>query len=354
MSTAATSPATPSLLLVGDVRRPLVGLATLGCLLVAAVFEVFAVGVKEIPALSDHAPWADDPYDVATSFAIFFVPLIAAVCLIRALLCRRAEPLPLTRAIDLLRGCQLIIVVVAVTLIGDWISAGLLANRDSWSAVTIGLIGGLATTSLATLAVAVVAGRASRALPPVNGADPTTTDLLGDAVLLGRQAARWLGPAEPVALRALNAVDRRVVSRIRRYPVGAAVIGASAFAGAIVASVSLEEGVGPALVLFFAVGWCAMFAFLVGGGSYLGVVRGPGRVDGARRRLLDAVVVTSASVPIALGFRDSLWPLVGSTGESAGLHEVGLLLTVVAALTFTLTLIAETAGGLHEPASAPR
>ena len=90
---------------VADPRRPAIGRAIVGAMLVAGLFEVFALGTKELRSLGDHAPWMDDPYDVVTSFAIFFIPIVGALSVVRLALCRRFEPLPLSRVIDLLHGC---------------------------------------------------------------------------------------------------------------------------------------------------------------------------------------------------------------------------------------------------------
>lgn len=70
--------ASSAFLPVADARRPPIGRAILGAMLAAGLFELFAVGAKEIRPLGDHAPWMDDPYDVVTSFAMFFLPIVGA------------------------------------------------------------------------------------------------------------------------------------------------------------------------------------------------------------------------------------------------------------------------------------
>ena len=70
--------ASSAFLPVADARRPPIGRAILGAMLAAGQFELFAVGAKEIRPLGDHAPWMDDPYDVVTSFAMFFLPIVGA------------------------------------------------------------------------------------------------------------------------------------------------------------------------------------------------------------------------------------------------------------------------------------
>jgi hypothetical protein len=49
-----------------------------GALLAVAPFVGFMVPTKQLPAIYDHAPWMNDPYDTVYSFAMFFVPLVAA------------------------------------------------------------------------------------------------------------------------------------------------------------------------------------------------------------------------------------------------------------------------------------
>src|ERR1700729_4658617 len=73
-------------------RRPV-----FGSLLLAAVFAAVTGPVKQTAFLYDHAPWLNDPFDTVVSFMMFFVPLIAACCVPRVLLCGRSEPLPAAR-----------------------------------------------------------------------------------------------------------------------------------------------------------------------------------------------------------------------------------------------------------------
>lgn len=101
----------PAFLPVADARRPRIGRAVLGVLLAAGLFELFAVGVKELRLLGDHAPWMDDPYDVVTAFAMFFLPIVGAFSAVRLALCRRLEPLPVSRIIDLVHGCVVLLVI---------------------------------------------------------------------------------------------------------------------------------------------------------------------------------------------------------------------------------------------------
>ena len=335
-------------LAVGDTRRPRIGRAVLGTLLAAVVYEAFAFGVKEIPALGNHAPWANDPYDVVTSSAIFFVPILAAVCAVRLPLCRRAEPLPWSRAIDLLRGSRAILGVAILSVLADWTSVFAGADRPSWSSVTPALIAWLGLVTVLTVMMSIVALRVGLPGPRGQPQSAASPDALADAIVLGEWASRRLGPFESIAQGLIRAADRLLVTAIRRHPEISAALAAAAFGSAIAASASMEEGLGAIFILFFAISWCSMFAFLIVGGAYLGVVRRSRRLTGLNRRLLDALVVGSASVLIAVAFRDSLWLVFGATAKQTGLPRIGLVLFIAAASTFAVTFIVETLVRAHE------
>jgi hypothetical protein len=97
-----------------------------------------------------------------------------------------------------------------------------------------------------------------------------------------------------------------------------------------------------------------MFAFLLIGGSFLGVVRGPTPSTGLRRRALDAAATMCASVPVALALRDSLWWVVGSTSERAGLGQLWTLLAATGCAAFLAVLAAESGLGIHRDGAGRR
>ena len=152
-------------LAVGDPGRTLIRSAIVATLLAAAVYSVTAGPVKQIKVLYDHAPWLNDPYDVFVSFAMFFVPLLAAGSLARVLLCRRAEPLPVQRVTDLLRGCRVVLGLIVVTSLAQWVAVAAGANRSLWNGATWLQIGFLAVTTVLT-ARAVVRLRQVPPRPP--------------------------------------------------------------------------------------------------------------------------------------------------------------------------------------------
>ena len=317
-------------------------------MLVAGLFEVFALGVKEYRTLGDHAPWLDDPYDVVTSFAIFLIPIVGAFSAVRLALCRRIEPLPLSRAIDLLHGCLLLLVVVFASAGTDWIAVAVGADHGSWTAVTPILVAGLGFLTLIALIAASAVVTEGRRLPRPPRADVVASDWLADATMVADRISHRLGPLEPGMARIVRLVDRHVWASVRRRPITAAVVTAGGFA-ALFAVGGLREGYAPQLLAsVLAVAWCGMFALLVASGSYLGVVRASVQISPVRRRVLDAGLVASASVPIALAFRDPLWLLVGSSIERASVADLDMLLAITAASAAGLTFLIETIGRVHE------
>ena len=337
---------------VGDPRRKLIGRAVVGMLMTAAAFVIFAWITKQITWLYVHSPWGEDPYDAVVSFTFFFVPLVAGLCLVRLSLFRSDEPQPVERMVDLLRGSRVALAAVLITLAADWASVLLRTDQASWSASTAILVALLALMTVVTVVATVVLRRApDERLPGSRRATPAT-DWFADVVMVADQASRHIGILGPVARRAIRWTDQHAVSAVRRHPMSAAAVAALGFGAAMAASVSIEEGVGPVLALFFVVGASGMFAFFVVAGSYLGLVRGSPPPVGVRRRLIDAAVISSASVPVALAFRASLWGVVGSTDASAGLGTLAWLLTTVAVGVFVLILVTESLAGIHKTGNA--
>jgi hypothetical protein len=105
------------------------------------------------------------------------------------------------------------------------------------------------------------------------------------------------------------------------------------------------------LLLFVAVAASGMFAFIVTAGAYVGLVSSAQPSHGMRRRLIDAAVVSAASVPVTLAFRDQLWAIAGSTTGGAGTARLSVLLSIVAASSFVIVLAAETIRRAHAAAA---
>ena len=342
-------------LAVGDPSRPLIRRAIIGTLLAAVVFSVTAGPVKQIKVLYDHAPWLNDPYDAFVSFAMFFVPLLTVGCLARVLLCRRAEPLPVQRVTDLLRGCRVVLGLIVVTAVAQWVAVAAGASRALWTGATWLQVGFLAVTTALTVIALVRLGQVPRRGPGRGRpGEPGAADWLADAIVLLAQQSRRLGPLASPAGAGLSRIERHVAAPVRRHPLWAAAAAAAAFGIVTGGFQAIREGyaAGPALLTISLLG-CGMFAFLVAAGGYLGFIRGPSILTGVARRLLDAGVITCVSLLAALAFRNSLWWVVGSNATAAGLPALVLLLGITALAVFALVLALETVLRSHQgPAAA--
>jgi hypothetical protein len=314
-------------------------------LVAAFVFIAFQLPVKQFLGLHDHVPWSNDPYDAVTSFAVFFVPLIAVVCLVRIALFRRDEPLAIERVVGVLRGSRVVLGAMIVTLASDWISVALQANRDAWIATTGVMIAVIAVLSVVVAVASFGVLRAERLMPRATRDPLPVTDWLSDVLLLAEWCTRWLAPLARLADTTIAWLDRVVVRPIRRFPIAAAAGAALAFGVLLALNTLLREGAGPALWIDVVVGSTGMFAFLVVAGAYVGLVRTERPANGVRRRAVDAAVIGCLAVPLALGFRESLWWVIGS--DSGGPERLAELLAVAALATAGSVFAAESALRIH-------
>jgi hypothetical protein len=341
----------PGFLPVLDARRPRIGRAILGALVITGLFEIFAFAAKEFSPVGDHAPWMDDPYDVVTSFALFFIPIVGGVSAVRLVLCRRWEPLPLDRLTGLAHGCVVLLVIASAVAASDWIAVLRGTDRASWTSATPILVAGL---GVMTVGLALAAGRLGieiRRLSASDRGDPRGPDWLADATTLALRLARRLGRIEPGATHVIVLVDRGPSAWVRRHAIAATALAASGVA-ALFGLASLREGDGVSLLVFvLVVAWSGTFAFLLAVGPYLGLVRSTGVMTGARRRLLDALVIGCASVPITVAFRDGLWALVGSSAAQAGLGELDRLVLLVLSSVVGAVFAFETLTRAHRGAA---
>jgi hypothetical protein len=296
--------------------------------------------------LSLHAPWQDDPYDTVVSFTIFLVPLAAGLVVLRALLCRRDEPLPMARIRGLVRTSWVVLGLLMGTVAVDWTSLALRTREGSWTTITPLLVAALAVTTAMTVWATWQLRRASRDVPSAS-VDQGGPDALADASLLAWRWARWLGPMRPLASAVLSTLDDVITPLVRRHPIAAAGLLSAVFGVAVASSIAVEEGVGPQLGLFLGVAACGMYAFVVPAGAYLGVVRAEPPIRGTHRSLVDASVAAALSVPVAVAFRDSLWWMLGTRDASAGFGELEVLVTVAATVVFVVVLGLEVVGRAH-------
>lgn len=306
--------------------------AVVGTFLISGIFLVFTLASKEFPSLYLHAPWENDPYDTTVSFAIFFVPLIGGICLVPLMLVNRSEPQLGYRIRILLRGCEVTIAVVVITLLSDWISVVASANRGQWTGTTRILLTLLTAITIISGQIAFDLYRARKLVSRISFPSAGQTDWISDAItLLKLKSGRALG--------------------IRRHSVATASLVAALFGLLLTASQARESGLGVISLLFFAVSSCGMFAFLMVTGAYLGLIRTESKLSTVKRRLLHSAVVASAMVPIALAVRNSLWWIVGSSDALAHLPQLSELLAVAAILGFSTTFILESLPRFHSPTS---
>ena len=251
-------------LAVGDVRRPGIGRAMKSLVVLGIAFTLLAWSSKELRALYEASPWADDPYDAFVSFAIFFAPALTALLLVRLPLCKANESLAAGRVVDLVRTGKVLLAVVTVTLGAEWVALALNGATIDWSvASALDVLMLTLLTALTILCAWLVV-----TLPQLDaGRSPDTPDGLADALATARLVAAALGPFAWLSNRAISAADSLVAQPARRHPTTAAALVSTLFGMALAAAASSEEGVGPILLVFVVAGTAAMFCFLMIGGA---------------------------------------------------------------------------------------
>jgi hypothetical protein len=338
-----------SVLAAGDPRRRRLGGTAFGTLAVAALFVVFVLAVKQFHVFRADAPWRNDPYDAVASFTVFFVPLTAAMGIVRMSLCRRSVALPIARVVSVLRGARVLVAAMLVTVLTDWISVALHVDRAAWNGATGAIIALLALVTLLVAAAGIGVVRASRLVGDLHDGSPGT-DWFSDLVAAAELYASWLGPLKMLGVRAIRWLDRRVVNTIRKDPVIAAGGAALVFGGLLALNTLLRAGPGPAIWLDVVVGGSGMFAFLVAAGAYVRLVGADRPVAGTRRRIIDAAVIGCTAVPVALAFREWLWWIVGTSDGGAG--RLGELLLIVGVVTAVIVFASEAIFRVHRTGTA--
>lgn len=333
---------------VDDPRRQAVRRAVFGTLLASAIFFVFTYP-KQIKPIYDHAPWENDPFDTVYSFTMFFVPLVAAYSLVPVSLCRRAEPLPVSRVLGILRGCRVAVGAIVIALLTDWAAVAVGANRSQWTSGATGiLVALLILTTVVTGKVIADLLRAPRLPAPGAAGHPPTSDWLADMVIVAERESHWLGPLRRPALSVLAWTDRILLAGVRRHPLRAAAVAAVAFGLAAGGSQAIREGyLLSATLLTIGLLSCGMFAFLIVAGSYLGVARSGAPLSGMRRRTVDASVAACIAAVTALAFRNFLWWAVGSNQSAAGPGQFAVLVGSAFLAAFAVALAVESRLRLH-------
>jgi hypothetical protein len=226
----------------------------------ASLFVVFTWLAKEVPSLYVHEPWQDDPYDAFVSMAIWCVPLLTGLSVLRVLLCRRFAPLPARRALDLLRVSRVVMAATFVVLAADWVSVALRARASAYTATTTVLVCALGVVTASAVVASLQLRRARRRFPATATAPPQP-DWVADALLLGEREAARLGRWREPAVGLLRWVDRAIVARARARPIGAAALFSVVFAVGIDSAQIALEGYPPLLAVWFvSVSACSVFA----------------------------------------------------------------------------------------------
>jgi hypothetical protein len=354
ISAHARPPEPAYVLPVDDPRRQALRRAVFGTLLASAIFFVFTYP-KQIKPLYAHAPWENDPFDTVYSFTMFIVPLVAAYFLVQVSLCRRSEPLPVSRVLAILRACRVAVGAIAIALLTDWVAVAVGANRSQWTSGATGiLIALLILTTVVTGKVVTSLLRVPKLGVPWLAENVPASDWLADMVTVAERESHWLGPLRRPALRVLAWIDRMLLARVRRHPLLTAGLAAGAFGITVGGNQAILEGyILSATLLTIGLLSCGMFAFLVVAGSYLGVARSSTPLYGARRRAVDSGVAGCIAAVAALAFRDSLWWAVGSSQSAAGPGQFAALIGSAILVAFAVAFAVESLLRSHSRAARP-
>ena len=316
-------------LAVGDPSRRRIGVAVVTALWTAAGFVVYLWTAKEIRLLYVHEPWQNDPYDAVVSFAFFFVPILAAFCLIRAALCKSAKPLPIRRVRELLTASRLMLAIAGVTLGAEWTSFALGVQRELWDSTTAVILVALGFMTVVVLIAGVLVTGALRSTPTAESGPDWWSDASGvideywrPALPLGaalRRFAKWV-------------IERAAVAA-RGWPLATAAILAIGFGGLLATFQGLAEGgfAPPVFILYMSVAAASMFAFLLAAGAHLHLAGERQPMASRSRRIADSAASGAAVFAAALAFRQVLQPIVMFVpGRGIGHLLAGCLLVGVA------------------------
>ena len=311
---------------VGDPDRRRIGTAAIISMLTAAAFVAYLWIAKEVRPLYLHEPWQDDPYDAVVSFSFFFVPILGALCLIRAALCKRDRPLPVRRARELLVASRLMTSIAGVTLTVEWASTILGVHHEVWNSATYAL---LAVLGVMTLAVAAAVALVSDALRRTPSAD-LGPDWWSDASAV---VGQYWGPERPLggvlSPMARAGIDR-VAVLVRTWPFVVAIVVSIGFGVLLATSQGVAEGgFAPTVFgLYLSVAAASMFAFLLAAGAHLHLAGARPRLSGNWRRIADSAAVAAAAFAAALALRGALEPVARLVPGRGVTHLLGTCLLI--------------------------
>ncbi|MGI5233020.1 alpha/beta hydrolase family protein [Actinoallomurus sp. CA-142502] len=287
----------------------------------AAAFTVFAFLTTQVHAIRAGSPWQDDPYDGVVSFTQLIVPALAVLTVTRARLLRGCGCQPVFRVGQLLRAALVCTLLVAATVVTDWLAVTVRADHRLWNHGTPWLIAALAPLTAAVAAGLLTQWRAFRRLPPRDARGPEG-DWLDDLPALTELVARAL----PRTGRRLAGVLGRdeVIGFTRRHVLP--------LAAAITLVTELPLSIGEALgehwtdpllsVTVNAIGSGGFFALIMICNKALRIVVPhaddrtlSGRLGRARRSARMAAVAGALALPTSAVLRGSIWPMLGGGGR---------------------------------------
>lgn len=301
---------------VGATARARVRDAVFAAGAAGALVLLLSVVATQDKALRAHSPWQDDPYDVVVSFSLFILPALLAAGFFRLPACQAAEAMPVTRARDLLRWTRLAAGVAAACVLTEWVSVAARAHAAAWGTPGVVLIAVLAIATAVAGAAGLLVTRATRLAEPgwQQAAGP---DWVDDWLSAARLTAGTVHPLR----RLFSWLDPRTIRCalvLRRHPLAAA----AAISLTSGLAIALSQGIGEhslgrpgtairVLLLFTFVPAATQFGFLVAAGAYLGILRHePARLPFAGRVALRATIIAAATIPVTIGFRFWVHPLL--------------------------------------------
>lgn len=296
----------------------------------AAAFTVFAGLTTQDHAVRAGGPWQNDPYDGVVSFTEFLVPALTALILVRASLLRGHAPQPVFRLTQLLRAAFASTLLVAATVITDWLALALRADRPLWNDGLPWLVAALALVTATAAAGLVLQWRVFRRLPPGDPQRPGG-DWLDDLAVLLQAPVPHL---PRTGRRLIAGLDRRAVFAFaRRHIVAFAATAALASGLALTTAEAIgEHWTSPLLfVTATAIGAGGFFAFamICDGALQITAPRArPTPRTRARRAARAAATTGALALPVSAVFRDTLGAALGHEGPATAV-------TRLSAITFT-------------------
>jgi hypothetical protein len=249
---------------------------------VTVAFEAFLISGFAAKSLEAGAPWQDDPFHAWVSLAVFAVPALLAVTMLRmtGALLPWGRPASAGRLRDVVRACLVLSAFHVVTACVCWLAVVLRADRSSWDGHTPWLVGALMALTVPLPATVVLCRWSLRELPDVRDGD-------------------WVGDVLPPSLASWVRRNDRLVF------LGASVVAALGIIGALAYG---ERWTDPLLIGWaLAVEVTCYYAFCVLTNAVLGFIARPER----DRRTERAVVVGSLAFQAAVAWHGQLEPVLG-------------------------------------------